>query len=108
MTLILGRREYFVPDYSYFLIMALEEGESVTTTAERLCRLNQHDMDIYGETFAAMSFHAILEQALDVLGFSYQDSNLIRTRDGKFQDHLSFSLPYQFTSILFEILWKSL
>jgi hypothetical protein len=35
---------YFVPDYSYFLIKALEEGESVTTTAERLCRLNRNDM----------------------------------------------------------------
>jgi hypothetical protein len=35
---------YFVPDYSYFLIKALDEGESVTKTAERLCRLNEHDM----------------------------------------------------------------
>ena len=35
---------YFVPDYSYFLIKALEAGESVTTAAERLCRLNQIDM----------------------------------------------------------------
>jgi hypothetical protein len=31
-------------DYSYFLIKALEEGESVTTTTERLCRLNRNDM----------------------------------------------------------------
>jgi hypothetical protein len=35
---------YFLPSYSYFLINALEEGESVTTTAKRLCRLNQNDM----------------------------------------------------------------
>ena len=40
----LSANGYFVPDYSYFLIKALEEGESVTTTAERLCRLNQRDM----------------------------------------------------------------
>jgi hypothetical protein len=35
---------YFAPNYSYFLIKAVKEGESVTTTAERLCRVNQHDM----------------------------------------------------------------
>jgi hypothetical protein len=40
----LSANGYFVPDYSYFLIKALEEGESVTTTAERLCRLNRNDM----------------------------------------------------------------
>jgi hypothetical protein len=40
----LSTNGYFVPDYSYFLIKALEEGESVTTTAERLCRLNRNDM----------------------------------------------------------------
>ena len=50
-----------------------------------------------------MSFHAILEQACDALGFSYQDSNPERTRDRKFQAHLSFSLPYQCNPILFEI-----
>ena len=40
----LNANGYFVPDYSYFLIKALEEGESVITTAKRLCRLNEHDM----------------------------------------------------------------
>jgi hypothetical protein len=50
-----------------------------------------------------MSFHAILEQACDVLDFSYVDGNPERTRDGKFQAHLSFSPPYQFNSLLFEI-----
>jgi hypothetical protein len=40
----LSANGYFVPDYSYFLIKTLEEGESVTTTAERLCRLNRNDM----------------------------------------------------------------
>jgi hypothetical protein len=35
---------YFLPYYSYFLIKALEEGENVTTTAMRLCRLNHNDM----------------------------------------------------------------
>jgi hypothetical protein len=40
----LSANEYFLQDYSYFLIKALEEGESVTTTAERLCRLNHNDM----------------------------------------------------------------
>ena len=33
----LSANGYFVPDYSYFLIKALEEGESVTTVADRLC-----------------------------------------------------------------------
>jgi hypothetical protein len=50
-----------------------------------------------------MSFHAILEQACDVLVFSYVEPNLERTRDGKFQAHLSFCPPYQFNSPLFEI-----
>jgi hypothetical protein len=50
-----------------------------------------------------MSFHAILEQACDVLDFSYVDGNPERTRDGKFQAHLSFSPLYQFNSPLFEI-----
>jgi hypothetical protein len=40
----LSTNGYFLPDYSYFLIKALEEGQSVTTTAERLCRLNHNDM----------------------------------------------------------------
>jgi hypothetical protein len=30
--------------YTYFLFKALEEGDSVTTTAERLCCLNEDDM----------------------------------------------------------------
>jgi hypothetical protein len=34
----------FLPYYSYFRTKALEEGESVTTTRERLCRLNEEDM----------------------------------------------------------------
>jgi hypothetical protein len=34
----------FMLDYSYFLIKALEKGESVITTSERLCRLNEDDM----------------------------------------------------------------
>jgi hypothetical protein len=50
-----------------------------------------------------MSFYTILKQACDVLDFSYVEGNLKRTRDGKFQAHLSFSLPYQFNSPLFEI-----
>jgi hypothetical protein len=50
-----------------------------------------------------MSFHAILEQVCDVLGFPYVEPNLERTRDGKFQFHLSFCPPYQFNSPLFEI-----
>jgi hypothetical protein len=40
----LSANVYFLPDYSYLLIKALEEGESVTTTAERLCRLSHNDM----------------------------------------------------------------
>ena len=40
----LNANGYFVPDYSYFLIKSLEEGESVTRTAERLCQLNEHDI----------------------------------------------------------------
>jgi hypothetical protein len=39
-----GANGYFILDYSYFLIKALEEGESVTMIAERLCRLNRNDM----------------------------------------------------------------
>jgi hypothetical protein len=35
---------YFLPDYSYFLIKALEEGDSVTTTTKRLCHLNEDNM----------------------------------------------------------------
>jgi hypothetical protein len=50
-----------------------------------------------------MSFHVILEQACDVLGFSYVEPNLERTRDGKFHAHLSFCPPHQFNSPLFEI-----
>jgi hypothetical protein len=50
-----------------------------------------------------MGFHAILEQVCDVLGFSYVEPNPERTRDGKFQAHLSFSPLYQFNSPLFEI-----
>jgi hypothetical protein len=50
-----------------------------------------------------MSFHAILEQECDVLDFSYVDGNLKRTRDWKFQAHLSISPPSQFNSPLFEI-----
>jgi hypothetical protein len=50
-----------------------------------------------------MSFHAILEQACDVLGFSYEEPNPECKRDGKFQAHLSFCPPYQFNSPLFEI-----
>jgi hypothetical protein len=40
----LSTNVYFLVDYSYFLIRALEEGESVTMTTERLCRLNQYGM----------------------------------------------------------------
>jgi hypothetical protein len=40
----LSANGYFLPDYSYFLIKALEKGESLTTTAERLCLLNRNDM----------------------------------------------------------------
>ena len=58
---------------------------------------------MFGETFAAKSFHAILEQVLDVVGFSYTDSNPTLTRDSKYQAHLSFFRPYQFSSPLFEI-----
>jgi hypothetical protein len=50
-----------------------------------------------------MSFHAILEQACDVLGFSYVELQSDVTRDGKFQAHLSFCPPYQCNSPLFEI-----
>jgi hypothetical protein len=50
-----------------------------------------------------MSFHAILEQACDVLEFSYVEPNPKRTRDGMFQAHLSFCPPYQFNSLPFEI-----
>jgi hypothetical protein len=50
-----------------------------------------------------MSFHAILKQACDVLGFSYMEPNPDVTRDGKFQAHLSFCPPYQCNSPLFEI-----
>jgi hypothetical protein len=39
----------------------------------------------------------------DVLGFSYVEPNLERTRYRKFQAHLSFFPPYQFNSPLFEI-----
>jgi hypothetical protein len=50
-----------------------------------------------------MSFHAILEQACVVLGFSYVKPNPDVTRDGKFQAHHSFCPPYQCNSPLFEI-----
>ena len=51
-----------------------------------------------------MSFHAILEQVMDVVGFLYTDSNATRTRDWKYQCHLSFFPPYQsYSSKLFEI-----
>jgi hypothetical protein len=40
----LSANVYFLPDYSYFLIKALKEGESVTMIAERLCLLNRNDM----------------------------------------------------------------
>ena len=59
---------------------------------------------MFGQTFAVMSFHAILEQVMDVVGFSYTDSNAIQTRNWKYQAHLSFYRPYQFASPpLFEI-----
>ena len=58
---------------------------------------------MFGQTFAEMSFHAILEQVMDVVGFSYRASNATRTRDWKYQAHLSFFRPYQFSSPLFEI-----
>jgi len=36
---------YFVPDYSYFKIKALQEGSSsVIMTAEKLCLSNRHDI----------------------------------------------------------------
>jgi hypothetical protein len=50
-----------------------------------------------------MSFHAILEKACGVLGFSYNGPNLKRTRDGKFHAYVSFCPPYQFNSPLFQI-----
>jgi hypothetical protein len=40
----LSANGYFQPDYSYFLIKALEEGASVITTVEGLSRLNEDDM----------------------------------------------------------------
>jgi hypothetical protein len=39
----------------------------------------------------------------DGLGFSYEEPNPERTRDWKFQAHLSFWPPYQFNSPLFQI-----
>jgi hypothetical protein len=50
-----------------------------------------------------MSFHAILQQECDGLGFFYEEPNPERTRGGKFQAHLSFCPPYQFNSPLFQI-----
>jgi hypothetical protein len=50
-----------------------------------------------------MSFRAILEQACDVLGFSYMEPNPEPTRDAKFQAHLSFCPLFQWNSPLFEI-----
>nr|TKW27619.1 hypothetical protein SEVIR_3G268800v2 [Setaria viridis] len=92
-------------NFSYFRIKALEERESnVTRTTERLCPLNQHDMDVFGQTLVAMSFYAILARLLDVLNYSYTDGKPIRTRDLKLQAHLTFYRPFQLTSSpLFEI-----
>nr|TKW38050.1 hypothetical protein SEVIR_1G089401v2 [Setaria viridis] len=47
-------------------------------------------MDVFGQTLAEMSFHAILAHVLNVLNYSYTDGNPIRTRDFKLQAHLTF------------------
>nr|TKV92939.1 hypothetical protein SEVIR_9G194350v2 [Setaria viridis] len=73
---------YFVPHLSYFRIKQFEERESnVLVTAERLYRLNQHDIDLFGTTNAATSFRAILAQVLDALNLTYMGGNPIFTRD---------------------------
>jgi hypothetical protein len=50
-----------------------------------------------------MSFHAIIQQVCDVLGFFDEEPNPECTRGGKFLAHLSFCPPYQFNSPLFQI-----
>ncbi|KAG2557360.1 hypothetical protein PVAP13_8NG232304 [Panicum virgatum] len=74
---------YLIPDLSWFKIKALQQNQQdIVSLCETLSQENLYDIDIFGNTFMAMSLEEILCQAMEQLGYYLTEYGPVYTREG--------------------------
>ncbi|KAG2558482.1 hypothetical protein PVAP13_8NG268801 [Panicum virgatum] len=82
---------YLIPDLLWFKIKALRRNQhDVVSICESISRDNLHDIDIFGNTFVAMSLEEILCQAVEQLGYYSTEEGPVQTREGLYQSSFQF------------------
>ncbi|KAG2557099.1 hypothetical protein PVAP13_8NG091501, partial [Panicum virgatum] len=101
---------YLIPDLSWFKIKAVQQNhQDIVSLFETLPRENLYDIEIFGNTFTAMSLEEILCQAVEQFGYYSTKSGPAYTREGLYQSSYEFrTTPDPTAEPMFTVYGKAL
>ncbi|KAG2577319.1 hypothetical protein PVAP13_6NG091212 [Panicum virgatum] len=101
---------YLIPNLSWFKIKALQQNQhDIVSLCETLSRENLYDIDIFGNTFTAISLEEILCQAVEQLGYYVTELGPVYTRGGLYQSSFKFrTTPDHTVEPMFTVYGKAL